>query len=104
MRNRTLSAATREKLRSATLASWRSGKRRDRRTKKQIAADRQRNPWEPIERRLELEGNRERRRDEARGAVIFDLGGTMRRLTAKEALAAAAAVGARPARPVTADF
>lgn len=40
--------------------SWKSGKRRKHRTAEQIKQDRQRNPWEPRQRRAEYRANERR--------------------------------------------
>ncbi len=55
-----LTAGHREKIRQGALRSWRSGKRRRRRTKKQIAEDRFSDPWEQIRRRKEYRENEAR--------------------------------------------
>ncbi len=51
----------REKIRQGALRSWRSGKRRRRRTKAKMRADRFSDPWEQIRRREEYRENEARR-------------------------------------------
>jgi len=91
------SAATREKISKAMLASWRSGTRRPRRTRAEVRAERLGNPRAIDERRRGYEARRALREEADRreaGANVYDLA-TGRWVTARELLHPVVAVTTR---------